>query len=92
MPCSKWRRLYPGHKSERERTSGFTFEAVAKGDRPRLSAADCDEMVEALNALSLEYQSQLCATITPDEYIRVNGDRNFYRPIDPRVACSVLSR
>jgi len=45
-----------------------------------------EDMVKELNGLALEFQSQLAEKLGSDDFVRINGDKNYYCPIDPDIA------
>lgn len=51
---------------------------------------DIAGMVEKLNNLALEFQSQVTEEFGISIYEKINGDRNYYRPIDPVIARMAL--
>lgn len=54
------------------------------------SGKDVDGMVEKLNGLALEFQSQLAEKLGAADYEKINGDKNYYCPIDPVIARQVF--
>jgi hypothetical protein len=65
---------------------GLVLSAEMKTAKKLPSGKDVDGMVEKLNGLALEFQSQLAEKLGAADYKKINGDNNYYSPIDPEIA------
>ncbi|HEX3043466.1 MAG TPA: hypothetical protein VHY08_01825 [Bacillota bacterium] len=52
---------------------------------------DVEELMEQLNELSLQFQSELAAKLGKNDYFRLTNETQYYRPINPMIARKIFA-
>jgi hypothetical protein len=65
---------------------GFAFTPEMQTRKKPPTEKDIDSAVDKLNKLAIEFQSQLSEKLGAADFKKINGDKSYYKPIDPKLA------
>lgn len=80
-----------GRKEQILTEHGFALTPEMLTRKKPPSTKDIDSAVDKLNKLAIEFQSQLSEKLGADDYKKINGDKQYYNPIDPKIARKAMN-
>lgn len=71
----------------------YSLTATPDGEpSARLPANDVRQLVMRINKFSLEMQNEVKKVLGDEAFIQLNGDENFYLPVNPEIALNILGK